>query len=228
MVRERLNSARDIIVLTAQQRCFWLFGALMLLLISVPFVEDTPNGKVTLSVCTLLVLMTGAAAVGRGGGSTVISVLLAVPTAAFLAVALIYGESQFLLFSELFGAAFFLIVTIYLLGYVFRRDVLTMDKLYGAAAAFLLIGVLWTYFYWILLVLYPGALTMGGQPITHAPPPSTMLYFSYTTLTATGMGDILPAQPVARMLNMLEMISGVLYIAMLIARLAGTYTPPRR
>ena len=228
MVRRRFGTARDVIAETVRQRCFWLFAALLLLLVSVPFIEHTPYGKVTLSICTLLVLMTGATAVGRGGGSTVISVLLGLPTAAFLAVALIYGESQFLLFSEFFGSAFFLIVTIYLLAYVFRRDVLTMDKLYGAASAFLLIGVLWTYFYWILLALYPGALTMGGQPITSAPPPSTMLYFSYTTLTATGMGDILPASPVARMLNMLEMISGVLYIAVLIARLAGTYTPPGR
>lgn len=228
MVRQRLENARDIIAVTARQRCFWLFAAVLLLLISVPFIEDAPYGKVTLSICTLLVLMTGAAAVGRGGGAPVISTLLAVPTAGFLSFALLYGESQFILFSEFFGAAFFLFVTIYLLLYVFRRDVLTMDKLYGAAAAFLLIGVLWTYFYWILLALYPGALTMGGAPITRAPPPSTMLYFSYTTLTATGMGDILAVHPVARMLNMLEMISGVLYMAVLIARLAGTYTPPAR
>lgn len=228
MVRKRFDTARDVIVETVRQRCFWLFVALLLLLISVPFIEDTPNGKVTLSICTLLVLMTGAAAVGRGGGSTVISTLLALPTAGFLTIALIYGESQFLLFSELFGAAFFFIVTVYLLTYVFRRDVLTMDKLYGAAAAFLLMGVLWTYFYWILLVLYPGALTLNGQPITTAPAPSTMLYFSYVTLTATGMSDILPVHPVARMVTMLEMISGVLFMAVLIARLAGTYTPPAR
>ncbi len=226
MIRLRIESARETLGQTVRQRCFWLFAALLLLLVSVPFVEGAPYGKVILSVCTLLVLVTGATAVGQGSGSTVISALLALPTAGFLAVAMVFGESRFLLFSELFGAAFFFMVTIYLLSYVFRRDVLTMDKLYGAAAAFLLLGVLWTYCYWILLGVYPGALTLNGQPIASAPPPSTMLFFSYSALTATGLSDILPVHPVARMLTALEMVSGVLFMAVLIARLAGTYTPP--
>src|SRR4051812_38153767 len=136
-----------------------------------------------------------------------ISALLALPTAGFLFFSLASGESRLVLHSLLFGAAFFFVVTAYLMSYVFRRDVLTMDKLYGAAAAFLLIGVLWAYFYWILLIVYPGALSMNGQPMAHAAP-SVMLYFSYVTLTATGMSDILPVHPVARMLCQLEMISG--------------------
>lgn len=211
---------------TVRQRCFWLFAALLLLLVSVPFVEDGPYGRITLAICTLLVLMTGSAAIGHGGGAPVISALLALPTAGFLFVALVYEQPGALLLAQMFGAAFFFVVTTYLMAYVFRRDVLTMDKLYGAAAAYLLLGVLWTYFYWILLIVSPGALTLGGEPMINAPP-STMLYFSYVTLTATGMSDIMPVDPVARMLCVLEMITGVLFIAVLIARLAGTYTPPR-
>ena len=47
-------------------------------------------------------------------------------------------------------------------------------------------------------------------------------------LTSTGFGDIAPAHPVARMLCVLEQIIGVLFIAILIARLAGTYPPAER
>ena len=220
-----VGTAREIVLLTLRQRCFWLFAALLLLLIAVPFVEDAAYGRLILSICTLLVLVTGAAAVGHGGGSTVISSLLAVSTAVFLFFALVYQLPGFLLAAQIFGAAFFFAVTVYLMSYVFRRDVLDMDKLYGAAAAYLLLGVLWTYLYWILLIVSPGALTLGGEPLINGTP-STMLYFSFVTLTATGMSDIMPVDPVARMLCVLEMITGVLFIAVLIARLASSYHPP--
>jgi hypothetical protein len=111
--------------------------------------------------------------------------------------------------------------------YTLQRKVLTMDKLYGAAAVFLMLGILWAYLYNILLWGYPGALTMSGAPMNSAPP-SSMLYFSIATLTATGMSDILPVHPVARILCAFEMIVGVLFLAVLIARLAGNYPPPAR
>ena len=47
-------------------------------------------------------------------------------------------------------------------------------------------------------------------------------------LTSTGFGDIVPVHPVARMLSVLEQVAGVLFIAILIARLAGTYPPVDR
>src|SRR5258705_11907795 len=102
-----------------------------------------------------------------------------------------------------------------------------MDKLYGAAAVYLMLGVLWAYFYNILLYFHPGALTVSGTPVS-ALLPSSLLYFSLVTLTATGMSDIMPAHPSARMLCAFEMITGVLFIAVLIARLAGSYPPHER
>ena len=115
----------------------------------------------------------------------------------------------------------------YLLAYVLRREVLTLDKLYGAASAFLMVGLIWAYFYAIVLYFHPGALVAGGAPID-VPKTSEILYFSFTVLTSTGFGDITPAHPIARMLCVLEQVTGVLFIAILIARLAGTYPPVER
>jgi len=222
-----IQNARETIGATVRQRCFWLFAALLLLFVSIPFLEATPGGRVALNIGTLLVLIAGATAVSGGGGSTVITTLLAVPTALFLILSVVYGQSQFQILSQAFGAAFFFAVTSYLLSYTFRRDVLTMDKLYGAASTFLLLGILWLYLYWILLAFYPGALAINGQPIGNAPP-STLIFFSYATLTAAGMSDVMPVHPVARILCAMEMITGVLYLAVLIARLAGSYPPRER
>ena len=225
MRRRVAEAARDTLVVTMRQRCFWLFALLLLLLVSVPFLEASPAGRIVLNVTSLLTLVAGAAAITQRAGAALISLLLAVPTALFLFLALVYDQPQFRIWSQAFAAAFYFAVTSYLLSYTLRRDVMTMDKLYGAAAAFLLLGVLWGFLYLILLATYPGALTLNGVPMTSAPP-STILYFSFVTLTATGMSDIMPAHPVARMMCSLEMITGVLFIAVLIARLAGSY-PPR-
>ena len=52
-----------------------------------------------------------------------------------------------------------------------------------------------------------------------------MLYFSFTTLTSTGYGDLTPATRRAESLAILEQVAGVFYVAVLIARLAGLYPP---
>ena len=206
-VRKGARKARDTMSVTLQQPCFYLFGALLLVLMSVPFLEGTPRG--------------------RGFGGLAIGLLLAVPAALSMMVGQVYETRAWVITSNAFAATFYFITVSYLLGHALRREVLTMDKLYGAAAAFLMLGVLWGYFYLILLWFYPGALVINGE-LMSAPPPSTILYFSFVTLTATGMSDVMPIHPIARMLSVFEMITGVLFIAVLIARLAGTYPPRER
>lgn len=49
------------------------------------------------------------------------------------------------------------------------------------------------------------------------------LYFSFVTLTTLGYGDIVPATPLARILAVLEAATGVLYIAITVARLIAAY-----
>jgi hypothetical protein len=220
-----LDKARETLSVTLRQRCFWLFAALLLVVMSVPFLEGTSLGRVALNLINLSVLVAAASAIGRSSGAPVIAILLAAPAAVFQALGLLSDGPGLLILSWCFVAAFYFITISYLLTYALRREVLTMDKLYGAAATFLMLGVLWAYLYNILLWFYPGALAMNGVAM-HSAPPSTMVYFSFVTLTATGMSDILPAHPIARMLCAFEMITGVLFIAVLIARLAGSY-PPR-
>jgi ion channel len=221
----RIESAQATVALTVRQRCFYLFAALLLVLMSVPFLEGSPHGRIILNILNLTVLITGAAAIGRGLGALVIGLLLAVPAATCMVVGQLYDARGWVILSNAFSAAFYFITVSYLLSYALRRDVLTMDKLYGAAAAFLMLGALWMYFYFILLWFYPGAITLNGAPVDRLPP-STMLFFSFVTLTSTGMSDVMPAHPIARTLCTLEMITGLLYITVLIARLAGSY-PPR-
>src|SRR3954468_11962334 len=224
--RIKIDAAHAHPALTIRQRCFYLFCALLLLLVTVPLLEDSANGRIALNVISLLILLSGAGAIGHSGGALVISLLLATPAVGFQVLGFASDAQGFVILSQSFAAAFYFITVSYLLMHVLRREVLTMDKLYGAAAAYLMVGVLWAYLYSILLSFHPGALTLNGAPVNELTA-STMLFFSFATLTSAS-SDVFAALPAARMLCAFEMIIGVLFITVLIARLAGSYEPNQR
>lgn len=220
-----IDRARTALAQMFYQRCFYLFVAVLVLVMAVLLLEPTPLGRIMLNAGNLLVVVASVAAVGRTRLSFVITLLLAVPTLIFQLLAIEEGESRFLLHSWAFGAALYASSVGYLLRYVFQRDVMTADKLYGAAAGYLMLGVLWSYLYAIANHLQPGSFAFGGT--VASPLISDLLYLSFTVLTSTGFGDAVPMLRYARGLCVLEQLVGSLFLAILIARLAGVY-PPRR
>jgi hypothetical protein len=78
------------------------------------------------------------------------------------------------------------------------------------------------YLYAITQYVFPGAFSVGGTVVSQLPGPD-LIYFSFSTLTTTGFGDIAPVHRIARSLATLEATLGTLYVAILIARLAGIY-----
>lgn len=52
---------------------------------------------------------------------------------------------------------------------------------------------------------------------------STYIYFSFSTLTTTGFGDIVPVNPMVRSFANLESVAGALFPATLLARLVIRY-----
>jgi hypothetical protein len=206
------------------QRCFHLFIAMLVLVLVGPLASATPRGWIAVDVVESFVLAAAVAAFGSSLLSVVISLLLALPMIGFQVYAGEVGLRQYTMISTAFGAAFYATSTLYLLAYVFRREVMTADKLYGAAAAYLMLGVLWAYLYGLIEYFIPGAfVSTAAKPQLDA---TDSIYFSFTVLTSTGLGDIVPRAPIAQSLTVAEHIVGVLFVAILVARLAGIY-PPR-
>ena len=207
------------------QRCFWLFLVLLGLIGAVSFVPGTDHGRLFLNGVNMFLLIATVAAVGRTTMSFLIAILLAAPAIAFQYFGLWQDDDWMLAESWMFSAALYFITTGYLLRYVFQPRVMTQDKLFGAAAAYLLLGVLWAYAYAIVGYFYPQSYMVVGQPgrLVYA----DALYLSMTVLTSTGFGDIAPLTRQARGVCMLEQITGALFVAILIARLAGVYPPKR-
>jgi hypothetical protein len=218
-----ITSARAAIGRIFYQRCFYLFLVLLVLVAGVPFIEPTPLGRFSANAAGLAVVFAAVAAVGRTVLSFVIALLLAAPAAVFHWLGITTGEIQANVLAWWFAAALYTTTLVYLLHYVFQHDVMTSDRLFGAAAAYLMIGVLWGYLYALVGHYYPGSFATGGV----ATPLATYdyLYFSFTVLTSTGFGDVTALLRQARSLCVVEQLIGTLFLAILIARLAGIYPP---
>ena len=218
-----IRRAQQILGRIFTQRCFYLFILLLAFDAVVPFLDPSPRGKFAFSVLNCLVIVSAVAAVGRSVLSFVMVALLAFAALAFFWLSVEHDDAAHLARAWCFAAALDLATIIYLLVYVFRPEVMTADKLFGAAAAYLMIGSFWAALYALINMSYPGSFVgLGDARHTEL---TDFLYFSYTVLTSTGFGDIVPKTRQARAVCNVEQLTGALYVAILIARLAGVYPP---
>jgi len=99
--------------------------------------------------------------------------------------------------------------------------VVDCDAIAASACAYLLLGVGWAAIYTLLETIHPGAFEL--TPAEAEQPWSTLLYFSFATLTTLGYGDVTPVVPAARGWSSAQAVAGTLFTAVLIARLVGIY-----
>jgi len=106
---------------------------------------------------------------------------------------------------------------------VFREGHITIHRITGAVAFYLLIGLMWAFVYQLIALQWPAAFKLPASPVTYTAETlqSNFLYFSFVTLTTLGYGDILAVHPSARMLVILEALTGQLFPAILLARLVS-------
>ena len=115
----------------------------------------------------------------------------------------------------------FLLFIILILIKVFQGGVYTLQRLEGAMTGLLLFGNLFAILYYTMnLILGPNTFSVpGGESL------AAFTYFSFTTLTTLGYGDVLPIHPIVRSLSNMEAVIGTLYPAVLIARLLSLDKP---
>jgi voltage-gated potassium channel len=92
------------------------------------------------------------------------------------------------------------------------------EHLYAALSAYMLAGIFFGLFYWVIEQIRAGSFTAAAE-FTRM----SALYFSFVTLATLGYGDIVPRTDVARGLAIVEAVGGQLFLAVMVARLVSLY-----
>lgn len=129
------------------------------------------------------------------------------------------------------SVAFLAFLTLLVLVAVLQEQDVTADTVVGGICAYFLIGVTWGNAYALVEILAPGSFLLSpalaaavdwSPPVTPITP--VLQYYSLSTLTTIGFGDVAPLSSPARTLSVLEGVVGQLYLTILIARLVGIHT----
>jgi hypothetical protein len=127
-------------------------------------------------------------------------------------------ESWFDFLTEFAGVLFFVSLCMVLLLSVFAPGRITMNRVLGAIAVYLLLAMFFAESFDIVERFTEGdAFIMGQQPTPYTTPGARFFYLSVISLTSVGFGDMAPVHPVARSLVMLEAIVGQIYTTVILA-----------
>lgn len=144
------------------------------------------------------------------------------------AMAVAVGSNVPRIAGDICGLALLALTTFVILNSVVQTRRVELDTVIGGICVYLLIGLSFTTVYRLLIDLAPGSFMMGSQPLEESfddasSLPARLLYFSFITLTTTGLGDITPKSEIAQMLTAGEALTGQLYVAIFVARLMGLH-----
>lgn len=118
---------------------------------------------------------------------------------------------------------FFALVVAALAARVFRHGRITVHRLLGAVALFVVLGVCWGMAYQAVNLTWPGSILTNGGPAS----PQDAMWMGFTTLTTVGYGNVVPVLPFARSLAVLEALTGVLFPSVLIGFLLADFSRSR-
>jgi voltage-gated potassium channel len=205
-----------------------LLIALALLFFVFPFVEEIKGGDLVVAILLSLVLLAAVLAVADRKAVFFIALLLAIPAIAGRWISYFWPD---LVPRPVFltaGLVLIVFVVANLLRFILRAPSVTLEVLCASISAYLMLGLMWTVAYWLVDQLTPGGAfsfntNVGKQSMNGF----NAFYFSFITLSTVGYGDITPLSRIARWLAALEAMTGLLYVAVLIARLVSLYSTPK-
>lgn len=198
----------------------FLLAAQLLSLLVYPLIDDSQEGRLLFGAVALVVVPLAVWVVNRSPSVNAIGWLLAVPAIVLTVIGVLFEQRVLLPYSALLESALYFYAAGGLIAYMMRDHRVTADELFAAAATFTLLAWGFAYAYFVCEAWVPGSFTGVRDPGG----PRTWIEFlslSFTNLSATGLGDVIPLSGPARVLVMLEQFAGVGYVATVVSRLIG-------
>ncbi|MHC9539776.1 MAG: ion channel [Vulcanimicrobiota bacterium] len=222
-------------------RGFWdsyagMLVSIIMLIIFSPFIDRTFSGFIIMDLLFGCVIFVGFASLFMEKRKIFLGV-------AVLLIALIIDLSNHkgttslqIVVSSSLELVFLGYITIKMLSNILSAKRVTSNEIYGALCVYFLMGIIWALIYYLIEFTWPGSysslpkICVPGE-ITFETSMnifSTLLYFSYITITSVGYGDCTPLTIMSRGFSNIEAVFGQLYLILIVSRLVGLYLQDRR
>jgi hypothetical protein len=186
-----------------------------------PFMDEGGLEHAVFSLFGLIVLVLAVLAVRRTPALNWVAFLIGVPVVVLTILAVVQSDNTTIsLWSNVFHALFYFYTAYGLIAYMFADAWVTRDDLFAVGAAFTVVAWGFAYVFTATQLIWPHSFIAAVD----SDAPRTwmeLLFLSVTTLTSTGLSDVVPVLPHARSFVMIEQIGGMLYLALVVARLVG-------
>ena len=196
-----------------------LLGAQLLQVLAWPFLGGTTVGRAFLGVIGMLAVGSAVLAVRRTPHVSRVVFFLGAPTIVFTLLEAVFSHiDPIVIVSGMLHAPFYFYVSYAMLRYLFHDDVVTTDEYYATGAAFTVVAWGFAHLFAAVQAIWPDSFS-NASGFEHNL--FELLYLSFSTLTSVGLSDIVAVGGEARAVLMVEMMVGVFYVAMVVARMVG-------
>jgi hypothetical protein len=197
-----------------------LLAAQLAAVLLYPFMENSDVGRSLFSVFGIAILGLVVMAVRSSPGLTWIGLLLGIPATVLLLIQAVTRDDALLPYSSAFEAVLYFYAAGALIAYMLADHEITRDELFAVGATFTLVAWAFAYSYTVCQAIEPASFTAAVDPDAERSW-MELLFLSFTTLSSTGLGDVIPIKPFARSMVMIEQVAGLAYVAMVVSRLVG-------
>ena len=195
---------------------------LLFFLVLSAFLPEEPISEVVLVLSSYAILIVAILKVSDREVMPWPALLLTATSLVVTVVCVLHPVRPLRVANWLLLSAFFGYVSVALFSFLERSGPIIRAKLMACLGLYLILGMLFYAVYNLLQEIHPASFVEGGSMQTTASRHS-LLYFSLTTLTTLGIGDVVPVTRPARMIAALEAVTGVFYVAITVARLIAAY-----
>ncbi|MGI8462126.1 MAG: ion channel [Solirubrobacterales bacterium] len=197
-----------------------LFAAQLCALLIYPFLDESAAGRAVISALGIAFLGLVVLSVRSSPAWTTLGIALAIPATVLLVIQAVTGDDELLPYSSALEAVLYFYAAGALMAYMLADHEITRDELFAVGATFTLVAWGFAYAYTVCQAIEPGSFTAAVDPAANRSWVE-LLFLSFTTLTSTGLSDVIPVRPFARSMVMIEQLAGLGYVAMIVSRLVA-------